>query len=117
MLFVIYFPKFNKVYIGESQNVKKRATRETRTYSVSASIPLNLYLQQTNFDYKIYALYQGIKCTQKIQKALEDKFIKKSDKNSINILGNENQVYNDLIKYPEIPKLFILPMETAGKKT
>jgi hypothetical protein len=112
-VYVIYFPKFNKVYIGESQNVKKRVTRETKTYSVSASIPLNLYLQQTNFEDKIYALYQGIKCTQKIRKALEKKFIKPSDKNSINILGNANQVYNDLIKYPEIPKLFILPMETT----
>lgn len=110
-VYVIYFPKFNKVYIGESQNVRKRATRETKNFSVSGSVPLNLYLQQSNFDYQIYALYQGVKCTQKIRKDLEKKFIKQSNKNSINLAGNTNEVYNDLIKYPVIPNLFILPME------
>ena len=38
-VYVIYFPKFNKVYIGESQNVRKRATRQTKHFNVSGSIP------------------------------------------------------------------------------
>ena len=100
-VYVIYFPDFNKVYIGESQNIKKRVTRQTKDFTVAASIPLNLYLKQSNFNYKTYALYQGPKCTQTIRKALEKKLIKQAGVHSINIVTNANQVYNDLIKYPK----------------
>lgn len=56
-------------------------------------------------------MYQGIKCTQKIRKDLENKFIKQSNKDFINLAENTNEIYNNLIKYPKIPNLFILPME------
>lgn len=111
-IYVIYFPEFNKVYVGESQNVKKRVIKQIKDFNVSGSLALNLYLKQSNFNYKIYALYQGPKCTQKFRKTLEKKFIKQSGENSINIVSNANKVYDSLIKYPKTPNLSILPMET-----
>lgn len=117
-VYVIYFPDFNKVYIGESPNVKKkkkRLSRQTKDFSVSANIPLNLYLQKRNFNSKTYALYQGPNCTRKVRRILENKYnkyIKQSGKNSINIASNANQVYNDITKSPKKYKLYFLPMKT-----
>lgn len=101
-VYVIYFPDYNKVYIGESDNLRKRILRQTRGFNTNASLPLNLYLQKSNFNFIAYSFYQGPNCTKKIRFALEKKLVLQAGKNAINIISNVNDVYNDVIQYPTI---------------
>lgn len=111
-VYVIYFPDFNKVYVGQSKTLSKRVNRQTKGFSVTGSIYLNEYLKKSNFNSKVYALYQGEQCTDDIRNVLEDKFIKQAGENAINKLKikNRNKVNNNNAK-PVLPEFNFIPME------
>lgn len=103
-VYVIYFPLFNKVYIGQSNNVRKRVIRETKNFSLFGSVGLNSYLKESYSNFHTYSVYQGPLCSKEKRQALETSLINQAGEKAINISKNSNQVFNDRIKIPDFKK-------------
>lgn len=99
-IYAIYFTEFNKVYVGESDNVRKRLARETQSFDITASTATNLYLKMSNFNIKTYALYQSPTCNVIKRKLLEKKFIAQAGENALNIQKNVNKTFANILKTP-----------------
>ena len=81
-VYVIYFPLFNKVYVGEASNVKKRVIRVTKNFSLFGSLALNSYLKESSCNFYTYSIYQGPLCNKEKRKLLETNLINQVGINS-----------------------------------
>jgi len=88
-IYIIYFPKNNSVYIGQSKKINHEIRQIKRPGSLANRPNLKYYFDASGLEnVKFYALSQGPDFeNRKIRLQEEDKFIKKAGSYSINITG------------------------------